>query len=58
MQAVQWSLLKVLLPPPELFDELWDLVLSSFLQLWATFWKACLQNSPETTQKPHVIWPA
>ena len=58
VQVVECSLLKdVLLPPPELFDELWDLVLRSLLPLWATFWKAWLQRSPETTQRPHVGWP-
>lgn len=58
VQVVECSLFKdVLLPSPELFDELWDLVFSSLLPFWAAFWKACLQKSPETTHRPHVGWP-
>lgn len=58
VQVVECSLLKnALLPPPGLFDELWDLLLSSLLPLWATFWKAWLQRAPETTHRPHVGWP-
>ncbi|XP_068795626.1 uncharacterized protein [Struthio camelus] len=53
VQTIERALLKdVPLPPPGLFDELCDSVLSSLLPYWAAFRKAWLQRSPESAHRP------
>ncbi|XP_019382312.1 PREDICTED: uncharacterized protein LOC109304280 isoform X3 [Gavialis gangeticus] len=56
VQAAEQALQKdAPLPPPNLFDELRDSVLSSLLPYWACFQKAWLQRSPTSAQRAPVL---